>query len=200
MILIPELQKIIILVPRTGSGSLRRAIAAKYPQSVLLYRHMEADGVPQGYDRWEKLGVIRDPLDRLWSLYKFLRNFNGPHADPAYSEAMRTSVKQPFSEWLMNNQTVFTHAYDATGKGRFFPKFTVRHPLPENRKSQFIYLRPDLGTTIWPFQYLQNLAEHLNVNLTQHNNTPQKPPPPLTDEASQYMQHWFQWDYARSAA
>lgn len=51
MILIPEIQTVVILVPRTGSGSLRRAVAAKYPQSILLYRHMEADGVPAGHDK-----------------------------------------------------------------------------------------------------------------------------------------------------
>jgi hypothetical protein len=45
VILIPEIETIVLLVPRTGSGSLRKAIAAKYPKSVLLYRHMEADGV-----------------------------------------------------------------------------------------------------------------------------------------------------------
>lgn len=51
MILIPELETVVILVPRTGSGSLRRAIAEAYPSSMLVYRHMEADGIPAGYDR-----------------------------------------------------------------------------------------------------------------------------------------------------
>ncbi|MBL3684559.1 hypothetical protein F2981_16960 [Sinorhizobium meliloti] len=44
----------------------------KYPRSTLIYRHMEADGVPAGYDRWRKVGVVRHPVERLWSLYKFL--------------------------------------------------------------------------------------------------------------------------------
>lgn len=72
MILIPNLKVVLILVPRTGSGSLKRAVLNQYPDALLLYRHMEADGVPQGYDRWQKVGVLRNPQDRLWSLYKFL--------------------------------------------------------------------------------------------------------------------------------
>lgn len=130
MILIPEIQTVVILVPRTGSGSLRRAIAAKYPQSVLLYRHMEADGVPAGYDRWRKVGVIRDPIERLWSLYKFCQRFRekfGEHSDQdqAYVEAIIQSVDMPFSDWIVKNQLPFTNPYDAAGKGRFWPQYAV---------------------------------------------------------------------------
>ena len=73
MILIPEIETIVILVPRTGSGSLKRAILKTYSKAHVLYRHMEADGVPHGYDRWRRVGVARNPLDRLWSLYKFCK-------------------------------------------------------------------------------------------------------------------------------
>lgn len=147
MIIIPEIETVVILVPRTGSGALRRAVAAKYPKSMLVYRHMEADGIPLGYDRWPRVGVVRNPLDRLWSLYKFLRNFGGNH-DPAFILAMHASVARPFDDWLLNNEIVFTSPYDRAGLGRYWPGYSVRHPIPENRKSQFVYLRPDLGTEI----------------------------------------------------
>ena len=61
MLLIPEIETVVVLVPRTGSGTLRRAIVQAYPKAMLIYRHMEADGVPAGYDRWSKVGVVRDP-------------------------------------------------------------------------------------------------------------------------------------------
>ncbi|NGO50487.1 hypothetical protein [Allomesorhizobium camelthorni] len=194
MILIPEISTVLILVPRTGSGSLRRAIAAAYPQSVLIYRHMEADGVPAGYDRWRRVGVVRHPVERLWSLYKFMRNFAGDH-DPAYVASMRDSAKRPFCEWLTQNQTVFTSPYDSAGRGRYWPQFTVRHPLPENRKSQFVYLRPDLGTEIVPYEKVGDLAAQLFIALDRHNQTTATPPPPLTPEAADHVSRVFAWDF-----
>lgn len=200
MILIPEIETIAILVPRTGSGALRRAIKAKYPRAVQLYRHMEADGVPAGYDRWRKVGVVRDPVERLWSLYKFLQNFGGDH-DPAYIEKMRRTVRSfsGFDEWLRLNDTPFTTPYDSTGRGRFFPEFSVRHPLPENRKSQFVYLRPDLGTTIISYRHKKIIEGVFCVSLDEETNvTPPIAPPRLSDAGMAYMREWFAWDFAAS--
>ena len=49
MILIPEIEAVVILVPRTGSGSLYRAVLDRYPKALMPYRHMEADGVYMRY-------------------------------------------------------------------------------------------------------------------------------------------------------
>lgn len=194
MILIPELETVVILVPRTASGSLRRAIAERYPRSMLIYRHMEADGVPHGYDRWPKIGVLRHPTERLWSLYKFLRNFGGNH-DPAYIESMRSSAQMEFSEWIVSNEIPFTSPYDSAGEGRFFPQFTVRHHIPENRKSQFFYLRPDLGTAIHRFERISDLALALDVSLCKTNETETDAVPELSVAASAHMAAWFRWDF-----
>ena len=195
MIIVPELKTVVILVPRTGSGSLRRALLARYPGAMQIYRHMEADGIPIGYDRWSKVGVIRDPVDRLWSLYKFLAHFAGDH-DPAYIAAMRGSVDMPFSDWLVRNETVFTSPYDRAGHGRYWPEYTVRHPLPENKKSQYLTLRPDLGTTIVPYSDLATFAQRLDVTLTHHNATgADLGPPPLTEQAVNHLARFFEWDF-----
>ncbi|SOC42469.1 hypothetical protein SAMN05892877_11011 [Rhizobium subbaraonis] len=195
MILVPELKTIIILVPRTGSGSLRRAIAARYPRSILLYRHMEADGVPAGYDRWQKVGIVRQPVERLWSLYKFLRTFAGDH-DSAYVEAMRKSVAMPFDEWIVENRVPFTTPYDSAGYGRFWPEYTVRHPMAENRKSQFMYLRPDLGTDIMQFDDLDAVSRRFDIELPQHNRTDDTSAPELSAAAQDYCERVFAWDFA----
>lgn len=195
MILIPEIKTVVILVPRTGSGSLRRAVANTYPRSMLIYRHMEADGVPQGYDRWRKVGLVRHPTERLWSLYKFLRDFDGDH-DKAYIQSMRTSVQMPFSDWIVGNQTPFTTPYDSAGFSRFFPAYTVRHPLPENRKSQFMYLRPDLGTEVYQFTNLVKFGEALGLRLGRHNMTSDDDVPELSSDADAHMKRWFYWDFA----
>jgi hypothetical protein len=153
MIIIPECEIVVILVSRTGSGALKRAIAKRYPKSMELYRHMEADGVPDGYDQWQKIGLVRDPLDRMLSLYKFLRTVKFEDHSVAYNNAMKRSVARPFSDWLLHNETVFTNPFDSEqGLYRYFPKYNCRHQLPENRKSQWLYLRPDLGTRILKYR------------------------------------------------
>lgn len=196
MLIVPELETVLILVPRTGSGSLRRAVCAKYPGAMLIYRHMEADGVPLGYDRWRRVGVVRDPIARLWSLYKFLTRFDGDH-DSAYIDAMRRSVARPFSDWLVGNDVTFASPYDRAGWNRYWPNFTVRHPMPENRKSQFMYLRPDLGTHVYRYADYDALCEELGVSVERtHNVTETQPPPVLTEEARAYAEREFAWDFA----
>lgn len=198
MIIIPELETVVILVPRTGSGSLRRAIASRYPRSTMIYRHMEADGVPHGYDRWPKVGVVRHPVDRLWSLYKFLKNFTGYEA--SYVAAMRRSVNAPFCEWLVHNREVFTNPYDRSGGNGFFPVFSVLHSLPENQKSQFVYLRPDLGTRIYRHDELHMLESRLGVRLGDTHKTDDTPHPRLTQEAERHVNSFFDWDLLATGA
>lgn len=193
MIIIPELEKVLILVPRAGSTSLKAAVLERYPEAMLIYRHMEADGVPHGYDRWEKLGVIRHPIQRLWSLFKYLKTFDGDYC-PEYIERMNRSVEGiDFSSWIINNQTVFTSPY---GNYKYYPKYTVNHCLPENRKSQFFYLRPDLGTKIFRFDNLNGLASYLDIDLKSSNGSQVMPFPKVADEAYDHMSKFFPWDYA----
>jgi len=207
MLLIPELQTVVILTPRTGTRSLKNAVLATYPQAFLLYRHMEADGVPHGYDRWPKVGLVRNPVERLWSLYKYLDRFGldwcAEH-DETYTANMRASVAKPFEEWLLTNELPFTSPYDSAGLGRFFPAYACRHPLPENRKSQFMYLRPDLGTEVIPFAAAGVLHHRLGVasRIGRENSTANHPrqssAPALSDEARAYVERWFGWDLAAS--
>lgn len=195
MILIPEIQTVVILVPRTGSGSLRHAIARRYPGSMMIYRHMEADGVPIGYDRWHRVGVVRHPVDRLWSLYKFMKTGGKPKEDAAYRESLMRSTDMPFDRWLTENDTVFTSPYDRAGMSRYWPLYTVRHPIPENRKSQWLYLRPDLGTTWFQYRDLSAMAACLDIEMGHENKTDADRPPTLSFEALSYMRRVFAWDY-----
>ena len=74
MIIIPEAEAVVILTPRAGSTALKRMLLNRdYPQAFSPYRHMEADGVPAGYEHYQKFGVVRKPLARLWSVYCFLQ-------------------------------------------------------------------------------------------------------------------------------
>jgi len=194
MILLPDLETIVLLVPRTGSGSMKNAILERHKNAMFLYRHMEADGIPVGYENWRKVGVVRNPIDRLWSLYKFLKNFNGPY--PAhYIKKQRDSVKMDFSTWIVENDTIFTTPVDYDGTNKFYPFYNVIHHMPENMKSQYLTLRPDLGTEIWHFNDKHKLAEALGVNLGHANKTEANLVPKLSEKAHKHMNKVFAWDF-----
>lgn len=177
MVIIPELKTIVILVPRTATTSLRIAIQSKYKKSMLLYRHMEADGIPIGYECWDKVGVIRHPVERLFSLYKLLKQIQ--------------KINISFNEWLINNNKPFLEKYTD-------PFYRVNHPIPDNKKSQYVYLRPDLGTDIFKFNCLELLEKRLKINMGKHHESDQSINDDLTKEAQDHINKYFAWDLSQS--
>lgn len=170
MLLIPEIETVVILVPRTATTSTINAVKERYPRAIQLYRHMEADGVPEGYRNWACVGVVRAPLDRLWSLFKFMRDFSGWRS-PEYGTVMRASAQMSFDTWLTSNDIVFATPHDFSRPGHLQARSSVLHPLPENRKSQFIYLRPDLGTEVYRYDELSRFADRLGISLLSSNES-----------------------------
>lgn len=156
---------------------------------------MEADGVPAGYDRWRKIGVVRHPVERLWSLYGYLTAMSDEYGK-AYAASMRRSVAMPFDDWIVDNKTVFTNAYDTEGTLKFWPLYNVLHSLPENMKSQFLYLRPDLGTEIHRYDELETLAEKLDIRMPHLNvSVGNAAIPPLSKKAQSHCERYFEWDF-----
>jgi hypothetical protein len=199
VIILPSIETVVVLVPRTGSGSLKRAILDRYQDAMPIYRHMEADGVPAGYDRWRRVGVCRHPVDRLWSLYKFCQSGGGTFAEkwPELFAQRTASVDRSFSTWITKNDLPFSGPYDTARGTDFYPGWSVRHYLPENRKSQFVYLRPDLGTEVFRFDEMHELAAELDVRLVEHaNGTAGVPPPELDAAAAAHVRKFFAWDLA----
>jgi hypothetical protein len=158
---------------------------------------MEADGVPLGFDRWRKVGVVRNPIDRLWSLYKYIKHGLHDGHDMPWLSLQRNSVNVPFDEWVRTNQVVFTSPFDAANSGRWWPDHCVKWALPENRKSQWIYLRPDLGTMVFPYSAMSELGKFLDVPLSQYseNRTVVNLAPHLSAETTEYMSRAFAWDF-----
>jgi hypothetical protein len=193
MLIIPELKIVLILVPRAGSTSLKEAVLHKYPEAMLLYRHMEADSIPSGYDRWTRIGVVRNPVDRLWSLYKHLQQIKYP-SYPEWEKRQRSSVSGlTFSDWVVKNTTVFTDPYEGDD---YYPRFNVNHYLPENKKSQFLYIRPDLGTEYYLFEDLNYMAQQrLGIRLDVHNASNRHDEMPHLDEvALKHIEKYFSWE------
>jgi hypothetical protein len=200
MLIVPELKTVFILVPRTGTGTLYREMLRVYPRAMLLYRHMEADGCPQGYDRWRRIGFVRHPLYRLHSLYKFMQTFDGGNAVPNEDSDKRRIHRQvagrTFEEWLLNNNEPWTVPFDLNGEGKYWPILSRRNPAPENRISQFAYLRPDLGTEVRHFETLRSSLREFDLDADTVKNSSAKQPLEIGARGlvEQHLERYCAWD------
>jgi len=206
VIIVPELETVVLLNPRTGTGSLYRALLAKYDRAFMLYRHMEAEGVPRGYDRWRKVGVVRHPVDRIYSLYLFLK---GKHlyqqdlnVDPRQLEWIRRSVDCSFEDYLLYNETMYPTGHICQQSMLFSPIRTVALGIAYNRVSQFQFLRPDLGTYTYGYETSygnlltdlglgKKLDYRCNATLFRELGIAT---PKLTPDAVRYCQRVFDWE------
>ena len=101
---------------------------------------------------------------------------------------------------MLFNDVVFTDPYDSEGSLKFWPEYTVLHSLPENRKSQFVYLRPDLGTQVVPFNLYMDLCRELRIGVPPVvNSTDYRSPPPISAQAQAHVERFFSWDISVTA-
>lgn len=115
MIIIPELETVVLQPPRTGTTSLRDAILKEYPSAFLLYRHMEADGIPFGYKHWRTVTQVRHPLSRLWSVYKYMKQPKvKARTNEQWIKKVQAAADRPFAEWLTEPTVFTTPAFPAT--------------------------------------------------------------------------------------
>lgn len=202
MIIVPKLKKVVILVPRTGSGSLYRAIMCRYPDAMMLYRHMEAGGAPLGYDKWDIVGVVRHPLERLWSLYKYTKlNVKKPtryKIHPSIMENLKRSVSMSFNDYLMYNTFKYPvpDVCIVSNEPEPFRK-TIYHRA-ENELSQKSYFDTGLrcnNTTLYHYETdLPKLAEDLDILMEHENKTSDVPMPTLSEAAINYAKQTFDWE------
>lgn len=209
MLIVPEIRTVFIFPPKTASGSLRRALMARFPRSMLLYRHMEADGVPVGYDRWHKIGIVRNPSARLRSVYTFSKNVadsNDPsHPDWTWMRMLKASTDGlTYEEWLQRNEVPFTGPM-LSCHTKFQADHTLRHVMPENRKSQWHYLRPDLGTEVVCMRDIDSLAFRwelelrVDINQSVEGETFGDPTrSQVTDAEFEILRRYHQWELNES--
>jgi hypothetical protein len=195
MLIIPELQAVFIFPPRTGSDTLCVELMRMHPNAFLLYRHAEADLVPEAYEGWRKVGFVRHPLARLWSLFKYCAVI----ADGQVVVALQEEVKRvaasvqgkSFEQWVLTNEELFLPANSG------IPLLHQRRHVPETRKSQKDYLRPDLGTVILRYQDLQMHMQSWGLDhTTRRGETPSHAVPPMTKKLKKHMTKYFAWDMA----
>jgi len=196
MLIIKELKTVVICTPRTASTSLRSIVMKKYPETLHPHFHMEADGIPEEYKNYRKIGIVRNPIDRLFSLYKFSAQFSGDFGEGfiKYRHDINKSVEdKTFSEWIVENDFVFNQPYDSFGT--LIEEFNVKNILPETVKSQYLFLRPDLGTEIIKYEEINKLEEILNIKLPHLNGTRQDiKQTELTLSAKAHIEKYMDWD------
>jgi len=199
MLIVPELNAVFILPPRTGSDTLCVELMKAHPNAFLLYRHMEADGLPVGYEAWRKVGFVRHPVARLWSLFKYCSII----ADTGIQEALAPQVARvaasvvgkSFDQWLVSNEEMFVPQDSG------IPLFAQLHKTPETRKSQREYLRPDLGTIVLKFHDLPKHLEAWGLDPKRRNgHTPQPEVPKITKKALKHIRKYFEWDLEQDCA
>lgn len=195
MLIIPEKRAIIILPPRTGSSTIHNAVREACPFSFMLYRHAERDAIPPGFEDFHVFGFVREPLARMWSLYKFLCILDPlTSATWAQEEVMRLleSVQgKTFEEWLLTNEEPFLPA------GTGHPGLYQLHYKPETHKSQYEYLRPDLGTAVLPYSHLGEwLRHHQLPELHENKTTDTLKMPAMTPAIAKHLEQFMEWELA----
>ncbi len=139
--------------------------------------------------------MIRHPLERLWSLYKYIKDRTSDPDDKhhqSWRDMNRIKPDMDFSNWILFNESIFTMAHFPDGT---FAKYTTSVPLPETKKSQWHTLRPDLSTDIFKFGNENlDLEIILDIKLEHKNGTISSPVPPISDKAIEHIRKHFKWD------
>ncbi len=183
MIVIKDNKTILLLVPKTGTTSLLSALQASDYRIKMLYRHRGAAGIDKKFRSYRVIGIARPPVERLWSIYKFVTHgvYLGNTLANWNEKDHKGNPRKTFNEWILKGKSKLTTGDPAA--------------LQDNINSQFKFLRPDLGTEIYRFDEIDKLAEELGIGpLPKMNRTQDLEMPPLSEEAKAHIREHFAWD------
>jgi hypothetical protein len=203
MLVIPELHKVVIMPPRSGSTALKAAVLSKYKEAFCPHRHGEVVMFnryhqPSWEYEWTFVYCLRDPVERLKSLWRYMQNVN-PQRNPAapswWIRQQNRDADRPFSDWVMQSTSTFSapdndqDVYHA-----------VAFQMPAVHKSATQYLQ---GIGNRPLQVLRcynetDLTNILQIGTVPHINqsTPSKWDDSVTDEALASIRMYHHFDYS----
>jgi hypothetical protein len=151
MIAVPELRTVFITPPRTASSSMREHLAEHCPESVVISYHGEADAIPKCFADYTVIGIVRDPIERLSSLYNFINNADPKRFIEGYIEPLKQQAgNMCFTDWLLYANSVFTRPLVGN---KYYPRYNVSNIIPEQDKTFKMY-----------FGETQNFIKHNEIS------------------------------------
>lgn len=196
MIIIPERALVVLQPPRAASTSTRAAILERYKGAQSLFRHMERDGIPDAYAHYDVACLVRHPLTRLHSLWRYMRAQRPEdHSDKAWALNVAQDANRPFEDWLVNSTDPFNKRPESDIPNPGY--YDIRHYLPATRKSLKAWARPDLGP-VEPLKIedVAALEARLDIRLPHLNAAPKADMPTLNTAARQVLATYHAWDLA----
>lgn len=137
MIAVPELKTIFITPPRTASSSLREELPKSFPKTSIISCHGEFNLIPSCFSDYKVVGVVRDPIERLNSLYNFIKNVDENRFLAGHIGALKEEqASLTFVEWLFYSKVPFTLPLL---DDQFNPRYNVHNILPESQKTYEMY-------------------------------------------------------------
>lgn len=144
----------LILIPRTASGTLMRTLVRPGTDWFMNGRHSEACFIRPEWHGFSWHTFIRHPMDRLMSLYRFLRKGefglynNGPDATRWKNGVVNEARMTSFSDWITGSMMSFTHGGSSLS----------HYQIPEPRKTQWLYVHnPAVKINIHRFEDINQI-------------------------------------------
>lgn len=142
MFIIPELRTVVIAPARTGSTSLRKRIAERWPNSLHPYRHGEWIMTPDEFKDYSAIYVARWPDNRMKSTWNYLaatsyeRNCKAPHS---WVDACHAEGSRDLNDWFQNSTHTFHSPTPGLAEGEH-DYFKTAFTVPVNRKGVELYM------------------------------------------------------------
>lgn len=146
MLIIPELKKVVITPPRSGSTALRAAVKQKYEHASSPFRHGEVammQHVPGLVSRflreeWSIIYMLRHPTQRLISLWRYMHDVSytrNARAPKEWVDRVRNDANRPFNDWVQNSTELFNESSALPNDGSPESNYCTHFQVPAARKS-----------------------------------------------------------------
>jgi len=199
MLVIPELKKVVIMPPRSGSTALKRTVLDTYKEAFSPWRHgeymmyhvynyMMDNGKHKDYT---PVYMLRHPVDRLVSLWRYMQDVSperNPRAPMSWINRVRKDASRPFSDWLFSSSEYFNESSATPGDGSPESYYCTYYQLPAVMKSADIFLRGAPATEIVPFGNRARYNSVLGIDIPEQKNAST----PREANVSEFDRQWIE--------
>lgn len=181
-VLLPQLQSVFMPINKSASSALVTALRDRWARVRQGYRSCWRNEYPEDY-AW--VAMIREPAERIWSAYKFLRIGKGlsPHSsrkrDWLPDQVSLPDLRLPFPEFVGQLVTWDLNVLDP-------------HLMPQDN-----YLRPDFEWELIPWDFAR-FAERFDIDpadMRQENRGRDRAPLVAEEETLALLRDFYAPDY-----